>query len=131
MSYALNIMSAEHTPIPEDVDALKALVLAQQSLLSERAVEIEHLKLVIAKLQRLQFGRRSEKLDREIEQLELRLEELQVSAVPVTHTRSRSLPRKHRCAGRCQNICRAPALNTRPPAPALTVGQRCARSART
>ena len=80
-------MSAEHTPIPEDVDALKALVLAQQSLLSERAVEIEHLKLVIAKLQRLQFGRRSEKLDREIEQLELRLEELQVSAVPVTpHT---------------------------------------------
>ncbi len=80
-------MSAEHTPIPEDVDALKAQVLAQQSLLSERAVENEHLKLVIAKLQRLQFGRRSEKLDREIEQLELRLEELQVSAVPVTpHT---------------------------------------------
>jgi transposase len=80
-------MSAEPTPIPEDVDALKALVLAQQSLLSERAVEIEHLKLVIAKLQRLQFGRRSEKLDREIEQLELRLEELQVSAAPVTpHT---------------------------------------------
>jgi transposase len=80
-------MSAEPTPIPEDVDALKALVLAQQSLLSERAVEIEHLKLVIAKLQRLQFGRRSERLEREIEQLELRLEELQVSAVPVTpHT---------------------------------------------
>ena len=76
-------MSAEHTPIPEDLEALKALVLAQQSLLSERAVEIEHLKLVIAKLQRLQFGRRSERLDREIEQLELRLEELQVSAAPV------------------------------------------------
>jgi transposase len=77
-------MSAEHAPIPEDLEALKALVLAQQSLLSERAVEIEHLKLVIAKLQRLQFGRHSEKLDHEIEQLELRLEELQVSAVPAT-----------------------------------------------
>jgi transposase len=76
-------MSAEHTPIPDDLEALRTLVLAQQALLSERAVEIEHLKLVIAKLQRLQFGRRSEKLDREIEQLELRLEELQVSAVPV------------------------------------------------
>jgi transposase len=74
-------MSAEHAPIPEDLEALKALVLAQQSLLSDRAVEIEHLKLIIAKLQRLQFGARSEKLDREIEQLELRLEELQVSAV--------------------------------------------------
>jgi hypothetical protein len=48
-------MSAEHAPIPEEVEALKALVLAQQSLLSERAVEIEHLKLIIAKLQRLQF----------------------------------------------------------------------------
>ena len=67
-------MNAE--PFPDDVEALKALVLAQQALLSERAVEIEHLKLVIAKLKRLQFGRRSEKLDQEIEQLELRLEEL-------------------------------------------------------
>src|SRR5215210_1600595 len=77
-------MSAEHTLVPEDLEALKALVLAQQSLLSERAAEIEHLKLVIAKLQRLQFGRHSEKLDHEIEQVELRLEELQVSAVPAT-----------------------------------------------
>src|SRR5215213_7064294 len=74
-------MSAEHTPVPEDLETLKALVLAQHSLLSERAVEIEHLKLVIAKLKRLQFGCRSEKIDRDIEQLELRLEELQVSAV--------------------------------------------------
>ena len=76
-------MSAEHAPLPDNLEALRALVLAQQALLSERAVEIEHLKLVIAKLQRLQFGRRSEKLDREMEQLELRLEELQVSATPV------------------------------------------------
>ncbi|MGH8630857.1 MAG: IS66 family transposase, partial [Burkholderiales bacterium] len=44
--------------------------------------EIERLKLIIAKLKRLQFGRRSEKLDREIEQLELWLEELQVSIPP-------------------------------------------------
>lgn len=69
---------SEHDPLPEDIDALKALVLASRA-------EVEHLKLVIAKLQRLQFGRRSERLDREIEQLELRLEELQVSAVPITH----------------------------------------------
>jgi len=33
--------------------------------------------LLIAKLRRMQFGRRSEKLDRQIEQLELRLEELE------------------------------------------------------
>jgi transposase len=74
-------MNAEHAALPDDIDALKALIVAQQALLSERAVEIEHLNLIIAKLKRLQFGRRSEKMDREIEQLELRLEELQVSAV--------------------------------------------------
>jgi transposase len=74
-------MNDARAELPDDVEVLKALVLAQHSLLSERAVEIEHLKLVIAKLKRLQFGRRSEKIDREIEQLELRLEELQVSVV--------------------------------------------------
>jgi hypothetical protein len=47
-------------------------------LLSHQS-EIEHLKLLIAKLRRMQFGRKSEKLDRQIEQLELRLEELQSS----------------------------------------------------
>ena len=67
-------MNDARAELPDDVDVLKALVLAQQSLLSERAVEIEHLKLVIAKLKRLQFGRRSEQIDREIEQLELRLD---------------------------------------------------------
>ena len=72
-------MSAEHQPLPDDVDALKALVLASRA-------EVEHLKLIIAKLKRLQFGRHSEKLDHEIEQLELRLEELQVSAVPAPST---------------------------------------------
>jgi transposase len=72
-------MNAPHAPLPDDVDALKALVLASRA-------EVEHLKLIIAKLKRLQFGRSSEKLDREIEQLELRLEELQVSAVPAKPT---------------------------------------------
>ncbi|WP_445231430.1 IS66 family transposase [Duganella rhizosphaerae] len=45
--------------------------------LNTRAVEIEHLKLQIAKLRRMQFGRKSEKLDHQIEQLELQLEDLQ------------------------------------------------------
>jgi DNA repair exonuclease SbcCD ATPase subunit len=49
--------------------------LAEQ--LNTRAVEIEHLKLQIAKLRRMQFGRKSEKLDHQIEQLELQLEDQQ------------------------------------------------------
>jgi transposase len=68
-------MDGTRDDLPDNVEALKALVLASRA-------EVEHLKLIIAKLKRLQFGRHSEKLDREIEQLELRLEELQVSAAP-------------------------------------------------
>lgn len=70
--------------LPDDIDALKALVLAGEALAAElrsqlvtRAVEIDHLKLQIARLRRMQFGRKSEKLDSQIEQLEFKLEELQ------------------------------------------------------
>jgi hypothetical protein len=47
----LNLLPAE---------ALKALVRAQHEQLLWRENEIEHLKLLIAKLQRMQFGRKSE-----------------------------------------------------------------------
>jgi len=64
-------------------DALRALILAQHTQLiakdeqlQSREREIEHLKLLLAKLHRMQFGK-SEKLERQIEQLELRLEELE------------------------------------------------------
>jgi len=65
--------------LPNDVEELKRLVLEQQAKLVAHTIEIEQLKLLIAKLRRLQFGRSSEKLSREIEQLELRLEELQTA----------------------------------------------------
>ena len=58
---------------------LKALIVSQHELIVSRDSEIEQLKLLIAKLRRMQFGRSSEKLDRQIEQLELRLEALQQS----------------------------------------------------
>lgn len=67
-------------------EELKTLVVAQhQQLLSKdeqlasRDSEIEQLKLLIAKLQRMQFGRKSEKLERQIEQLQLRLEALEMN----------------------------------------------------
>jgi transposase len=91
------------------VDALRALILAQHEQLISREREIEHLQLLLAKLQRMQFGRKSEKLERQIEQLELRLEELEskrseqepnapapapvtASATPVTKPTRRALP---------------------------------------
>jgi transposase len=67
-----------------DIEALRALLLAERSTvqmlqqkLHNRDAEIERLTLLIAKLRRMQFGRSSEKLDRQIEQMELKLEELQ------------------------------------------------------
>jgi transposase len=67
-------------------EALKALIAAQHEQLldkdeqlTSRDEEIERLKLLIAKLRRMEFGRKSEKIDWEIEQLELKLDELEAS----------------------------------------------------
>jgi len=62
-----------------DIEALKALVMAQYQSLSSNTHEIEHLKLVIEKYRRMIFGRKSEKLSGELEQLEFRLEELETA----------------------------------------------------
>jgi transposase len=80
-----------------DRTALEALVLAQQEKLLNRASEIEHLKLVIAKLRRMMFGTKSEKVTREIEQLELKLEELETrqaehAAVTTSDTPAKNKP---------------------------------------
>src|SRR3990172_4847620 len=65
--------------LPDDIETLKGLIIDQQTRLTERDHEIEHLKLLIAKLRRLQFGRSSEKLDAKIGQLELLVEELEAN----------------------------------------------------
>jgi transposase len=88
-------VTASHSVLPDlevlDAAGLKALVLSQhQQLLSHRS-EIEHLKLLIAKLRRMQFGRKSEKLERQIEQLELKLEELESAKVCRASESSREL----------------------------------------
>jgi len=83
-------VAASSAPLPNldllDAAGLKALILSQhnelvatQQRLVSRESEIEHLKLLIAKLRRMQFGRKSEKLERQIEQLELKLEELEAA----------------------------------------------------
>jgi transposase len=53
-------------------------ILSQREQLASRDAEIEHLKLLIAKLRRMKFGHSSEKRESQIEQLELRLEELEI-----------------------------------------------------
>lgn len=60
--------------------------IATHRQLLRRESEIEHLKL-LRQLRQMQFGRKSEKMERQIEQLELRLEDLQQRQVaePTTH----------------------------------------------
>ena len=80
--------------VPDDIDALKALLAAAQRELdtaradlanaharaSDDAALIAHLKLQIARLKREQYGQSSERSSRLIDQLELQLEDLEASA---------------------------------------------------
>jgi transposase len=91
---------------PQDLDALNPA--AMKALVAGLYAQIAHLKLVIAKLRRMQFGRKSEKVSRHIEQLELQLEGLEATvaepaapkqnpvdekASPARSTKQRSLPK--------------------------------------
>jgi transposase len=76
--------------LPDDVNALRAMLaqarasIAEQGReierllrdMAERDLEIERLTAQIDKLKRMQFGRKSEQLDRQIERLETELEDL-------------------------------------------------------
>jgi transposase len=73
-------MSLATADLPFDPDALRAFALACQAELQSAELsvhEIEKLKFQIARLRRMQFGRSSERITRQIEQLELQLEELE------------------------------------------------------
>lgn len=58
---------------------LRELVLEQQRLLHSKSAEIDSLKMLVDKLRRLHFGTKSEKVLRDIQQLELRLEDIETS----------------------------------------------------
>ena len=68
-------------PLPDlttlDAATLREMVLQQYQQISSHGAEIERLRLIIARLQRLQFGRKSEKIQRQLDQLELQLEDLE------------------------------------------------------
>jgi transposase len=109
-TFGMSLATAE---LPDDMVSLRAFALACQSELKVaelsvqyKALEIEKLKLQIAKLRRMQFGRSSERITRQIEQLELRLEELETgeaeaaakadadAAEPVAPIRERRKPKR-------------------------------------
>ena len=99
-------MSAIPPNLPDDIDALRALVLEQRAELAlarsgliEQRYEIEALKARLAKLLRAAFGQSSEKLRSEIEQLELLLADQEEQAAetdpttePKTEPKDRNKP---------------------------------------
>ena len=144
-------MSLATAELPADMVSLRAFALACQSELKvaelsvqDKALEIEKLKLQIAKLRRMQFGRSSERISRQIEQLELRLEELETGEAEADAKASRPIPPNrwrrsasapNRSASRCRIICRARrwciSLPTMAPANAPTAARVWPSSART
>ena len=84
-------MSLAIQPLPDDYDALRRFAADLQAELARKDIEItardaeihaktlhiEKLKMQLTVLRRARFGRSSEKLDREIEQLELLIGELE------------------------------------------------------
>jgi len=70
-------MSFAPKPLPENVDELRAFASFLQDELYAKTLHIEKLKAQLAGLRRARFGRSSEKLDCEIEQMELMLGELE------------------------------------------------------
>jgi len=76
-------MSTEASSLPDDPQALKALVLQLQGSLRAHDLLVQALRLQIARLKRQKFGASSEKIAREIEQLELALEGLQIAQAEV------------------------------------------------
>jgi transposase len=85
-------------PSQLDREALLALVMDQREKLLNRNSEIEHLKLIISQLRRMMFGKKSEKIAHQVEQLELKLEELQMAeaekAAAIADKQAKRSPRK-------------------------------------
>ena len=91
---SLSLVAAVVSPLPDDVEALKALLTAAvqradeaearaaNAVARESAIEavIAHLKLQIAKLRREQYGASAERSRRLLEQMELQLEDLEADA---------------------------------------------------
>jgi len=127
-----------HSTLPRDVRSLRRIIVDKETSLAERerliaekemqlaerdrqiavrdaelyakTLQIEHLKAQLAVLRRARFGRSSEKLDREIEQLELMIGEFEEGLADSTAraeqaehqaaSPARAKPRAHKPTGR-------------------------------
>lgn len=139
--------------LPEDPALLKAMIARLQAentklttTLRAHDLVVQALRLQIAKLRKQAFGKSSEKIEREIEQLELALEDVLVTVAqqglttndqsdPEAQAAAASptpAPHRDRRAGRVSaRIRRASARNSTPAAAVPIVAASCVSSART
>src|SRR5450631_4047383 len=80
--------------LPDDIEILTQIVIAQRERQLADSLLIEHLKLQLAKLRRLQFGRSSEQIDEKIAQFELTLEDLEVREAAAPAVVKAALPER-------------------------------------
>jgi Transposase C of IS166 homeodomain len=119
-------MSRSAADLPEDPAELRRFAAALAAEVHSKTLLIEKLRMQLAVLRRARFGRSSEKLDREIEQLELLLGDIE-KATP-SGRREPRLPtakllppcrRRSRPSARlCPIICRSRRSCTKRPASA-------------
>ena len=90
-------MVDEAAALPEDPGSLRELVISLRGMVRERSaerdlayaalkfktLELEKLRMQLHKLRRMQFGQSSEKLSREVAQLELAIEEIEAGEAAV------------------------------------------------
>jgi transposase len=82
-------MSFAATKLPENIDELRAFAACLQDELYAKTLHIEKLKAQLSMLKRARFGRSSEKLDRDIEQMELVLSDLEEGQAQVQAKREK------------------------------------------
>jgi len=80
----------EGKALPNEVDGLKRLVLEHRSTIQHQQLQIEQLKLTIARLQRMKFGRSSEQINQTLTQLTLALGQLESAAEAAGSTSSQT-----------------------------------------
>src|SRR5260370_21891542 len=109
--------------------------MAQDALIAEAL--IARLKFQLARYRRAEFGRSSEQLARETEQLELALEALETDQANGWQRHRRKWPRqsrprpkrRSRRGARCRNTCPERICGIPHRAPVPVAAARCARSA--
>ena len=73
-------MDLDPSTLPDDIAALKAIILGDRARQSDSEAYIAHLKLQIEKLKRALYGAKAERRARLLDQMELELEELETTA---------------------------------------------------